>query len=102
MVKLEEFLEKGGNWERKRTSMPGLSVIKMPPYGKRGARLAAEVNPVDESGRPLKKRGLLIRSSEELEAYRKILQDEKTSELLRRIDYVTTPEKPPGEDLIEL
>ena len=31
MVKLEEFLERGGNWKRKRTSIAGLSVIKMPP-----------------------------------------------------------------------
>ena len=101
MVKLEEFLEKGGNWERKKTSVPGLSVIKMPPYGRRGAQLAAEANPVDESGKALKKRGLIIVSIEELEAFRKILQDEKTSELLRKIDSITTPEKP-GEDLIEL
>ncbi len=102
MIKLEEFLKKGGNWEKKRTSVSGLSVIKMPPYGRRGARLAAEVNPVDESGRPLKKRGLLITSSEELEAYKEILQNEKTVELLRTIDNITTPEKSDSEDLIEL
>ncbi len=101
MVSLEEFLERGGSWERKKTPIPGVNVIKMPPYGGRGARLAVEINPVDESGKATKRRGLLIRSKEELETYNTLLQDQKLTELLEKIDQLTFPERKPKEDVIE-
>ncbi|MFQ6077268.1 MAG: hypothetical protein ACE5Z5_14240, partial [Candidatus Bathyarchaeia archaeon] len=90
------------SWERKRTSIPGINVIKMPPYGRRGARLAVEINPVDESGKAMKRRGLIITSKEDLETYRGLLLNEKLAELLEKIDQLTAPEEKPGEDVIEL
>jgi hypothetical protein len=58
----------------------------MPPFRSSPARLAAELNPVDGIGRPTKKRGILVRSSDELAEYKKLLEDERLASLMKNID----------------
>jgi hypothetical protein len=50
--RLRDFLRSGGDWERSRTSIPGVFVVKLPGRGPRGAELALEINPVDGQGQP--------------------------------------------------
>jgi hypothetical protein len=45
--KLRDFLRNGEDWERSKTSIPGVFVVKLPGRGSRGAELALEINPVD-------------------------------------------------------
>jgi hypothetical protein len=45
--KLREFMRSGEDWERSRTSIPGVFVVKLPGQGSRGPELALEINPVD-------------------------------------------------------
>ena len=80
--RLEKFLQTGNDWEKLRTSVPGVFVQKLPPYRSAPSRLAIEINPVDASGNPTKRRGLLIRYAEEYEAFKEILNDEKLPKLL--------------------
>ena len=54
---LKEFVEEGQDWERKNTSVKGVSIVRMPPYKNRPASLAIEINPVKEDGSPMKKKG---------------------------------------------
>ena len=84
--KLADFLKSGKDWERKPTTVPGVFVLKMPPFRGSSARLAVELNPVDEAGRPTRKRGVLLRSSAELAEYKKLLEDERLVSLLKNID----------------
>ena len=103
--KLAEFLKEGKDWERKATTLQGVFVLKMPAYRGAPVRLAVELNPVDSEGRPSKKRGILLRSSKELEEYNKILSDNRIANLLKNIDSVNQKpakkeEKKP--DVIEL
>jgi hypothetical protein len=84
--KLAEFLKSGKDWERKPTSLRGVFVLKMPPFRGIPARLAVELNPVDDAGRPTKKRGVLLRSSEELAEYKVLIDDERLSSLLKNVD----------------
>jgi len=91
--RLAEFLKSGGDWERKATTVPGVFVLKLPPFRGSPARLAVELNPVDKSGQPTKRRGLVIRSSEELEGFRRLLGEEKLTSLMRSIDEVNGPTK---------
>jgi hypothetical protein len=84
--KLSQFLKSGSDWSRMKTSIPGVFVLKMPPFKSSPSRLAVELNPVDESGVPTKKRGLLIRSAKELERYKTLFQFDKLVPLLRTID----------------
>jgi hypothetical protein len=83
---LRSFLREGREWERKPTSLPGVFIMKVPAYGRASPRLVVEINPADPAGNPTKKRGMLLRSIEDLEAYRKLLAHEKIKELLHGVD----------------
>jgi hypothetical protein len=93
--KLSLFLKTGSDWGRLKTSVPGIFVLKMPAYKTSPARLAIELNPTDASGSPTKKRGLVLRSSEELEEYKVIFQYDRLTPLLKSVDDVNPP-KPKG------
>ena len=86
--RLVQFLRSGKDWERRATTVPGIFVLRLPGDSKRPASLAVEINPVDESGRPTKRRGLVLRSSEELEEFRRLINEEKLTILMVKIDEV--------------
>lgn len=84
--KLSDFLKTGKDWSRLRTSAPGVYVVKLPPYRGSPTRLVVELNPVDEAGTPKKRRGLILRSTGELEEFRELFGDEKLPKLLGMLD----------------
>ena len=86
--KLSSFLKTGKDWTRLGTSVPGIFVLKLPTYKSSPTRLAVELNPVDETGKPRKRRGLILRSSKELEDFKELFQYEKISKLLNILDSV--------------
>lgn len=90
--RLSQFLREGKNWERKATSMPGVFLIKLPEYKSRPPYIAMEINPVDSTGVATKKRGILIKSSSELEQISNILTNAKIVQLATSLDEVN-PEK---------
>ena len=103
--KLADFLRSGKDWERKPTTVSGVWVLKMPPFRGSPARLAVELNPVDNLGRPTKKRGVLLRSSEELAEYRKLIDDERLTSLLKNLDALSpkpVKKEEPKADIIEI
>ena len=105
--KLTSFLKTGSDWGRLKTSVPGIFVLKMPAYKTIPVRLAVELNPVDSSGSPTKKRGLVLRSKKELEQYRELFQFDKLSPLLEVVDRVNPEMKrpvagKPNEEMLEL
>jgi hypothetical protein len=102
--KLSSFLKTGSDWARMKTTVPGLFILKLPAYKNNPSRLAVELNPVDESGSPTKKRGLVIRSSKELEEYNKLFQYDKLSSLLKIIDKINPAPKrtKSGEEVLEI
>ena len=75
--KLEEFLETGKDWAKVKTTVPGVFVLKMPGSKNREQSLSVDVNPVDASGSPTKRRGLIIRSVDELLDVKDILGNDK-------------------------
>ena len=86
--KLADFLKTGKDWSRMKTSVPGVFVVKLPPYRGSPTRLVVELNPVDETGSPKKRRGLILRSGAELEEFKQLFGDEKLPKLLVMIDSV--------------
>ena len=86
--KLADLLKTGKDWSRIRTSVPSVFVVKLPPYRSSPARLVVELNPVDENGTPKKRRGLILRSTAELEEFKELFSDEKLPKLLSMIDSV--------------
>ncbi len=91
--RLKEFLESAEGWSRLKTSIPGVMVLKMPASKSREASLALEVNPLNEAGVPSKRRGLIIRSLEELYEFREILMEEKLETLLELVESLN-PSRP--------
>lgn len=90
--RLSQFLREGKNWERKATSIPGVFLIKLPEYKSRPPYIAMEINPVDSTGAATKKRGILMKSSSELEQISNILTNAKIVQLATSLDEVN-PEK---------
>ncbi len=104
--KLANFLRTAKDWARLVTSIPGVFVLKLPQYKRSPTRLTVEINPVDASGRPMKRRGLVMRSMAELEAYKDAFQYEKLAKLLTMLDAINPPveavKRRRGEDVLEL
>jgi len=86
--RLRDFLRSGGDWERSRTSIPGVFVVKLPGRGPRGAELALEINPVDGQGQPRKRRGYMVRGKAELEELSRILSDARLARLAEALEAV--------------
>lgn len=82
---LENFLEEGKDWERKATSLRGVSILRMPRTTTRSPTLAMEINPVDERGTPMKRKGIMIRTPRELESLRNLLSDPKVANLMEAL-----------------
>ena len=102
--KLEEFLETGKDWAKVKTTVPGVFVMKMPGSKNREPSLSVEINPVDASGSPTKRRGLIIRSVDELLEFKDILGNVKVENLLEMLEDVNpgTPESKQSKEVIEI
>ena len=95
--KIVEALENVEPWQRVPTSIDGVFLIKTPE--KRGNKtIMAEINPLNEHKMPMKRRGLFLRQSVELEKFLEVLENESMGELLKALDAMsnknaaTTPE----------
>jgi hypothetical protein len=104
--KLRLFLKTGSDWARLKTSFPGVFVLKLPPFRGSPARLAVELNPIDDAGNPTKRRGLILRDVGELEEYERIFQSDKLKPLLVSVVAVNPQEMKrvakQGEDILEI
>jgi hypothetical protein len=91
-AQLKEHLQNGEDWEKLKTPVPGVSVVKVPATKTRPALLFLEVNPLKEDGRPMKKKGLFVGSKEMLLKFSETLNDDKVFQLIGEIESVN-PEK---------
>ena len=89
--KLQEFLATGKDWAKVKTTIPGVFIQKLPSYRGAPARLAIEVNPVDASGAPTKRKGLLIRDVSEFEEFKEILSNNKMETVFEMLEKVNPP-----------
>lgn len=95
---LENFLEEGKDWERKQTSLRGVSILRMPRTTSRPPTLALEINPVDDRGTPMKRKGVMIRSPKELESLRNLLSDQRLAGLMEALATVVPPVPAAGKE----
>jgi hypothetical protein len=95
---LETFLEEGKDWERKQTTIPGVSILRMPRTTTRPPTLAMEINPVDERGAQMKRKGIMIRSPKELGSLRNVLLDPKVTNLMEALASVAPPVPVAGKE----
>ena len=103
--KLSQFLEEGADWAKVKTTVPGVFVMKMPGNKSRPPGLSVEINPVNAGGSPTKRRGLIIRSVDELLEFKNILGNEKVETLLEMLEDVNPDTGKSGKrsnDVIEI
>lgn len=86
--KLAELLKKGKDWEKVKTNVPGVFVMRMPGTKSREPSLSVELNPVDASGSPTKRRGLIVMNVMEFMEFKDLVNNEKVEELLERLENV--------------
>jgi hypothetical protein len=92
---LKAFIEEGGDWERKATTLAGVSIIRLPATKNRPASLAIDINPLGENGLPMKKKGIMIMNAAELAAFRAVFNSDKMDSLLKALEEVL-PERKTG------
>lgn len=80
---LVRTIEEADEWQRIETSIEGLYVVKPPEYNNKQSILI-ELIP-SKNGQILKKKGLYLKSTADLEAYQELLENPKTRELLEVI-----------------
>jgi hypothetical protein len=90
---LEKFLKTGTAWEKMATDVPGIFIVKAPgPKANPDAgRLMLEVNPVDESGKPRKFKGLMLNDRESFTQFLETMQDDRAYKILTAMEQVNPP-----------
>ncbi|MGD0535626.1 MAG: hypothetical protein ABR999_09360 [Methanoregula sp.] len=90
---LRKFIEEGGDWERKQTTVAGVSIIRLPAMKNRPASLAIDINPVGENGLPMKKKGIMVMNATELAAFRAVFNNDKMDGLIVALEEVLPERK---------
>ena len=83
--KIEEALENVEPWQRVPTSVDGAFLIKTPEKGG-NKTIMVEINPLNERKTPMKRRGLFLRQTIELEKFIEVLENESVADLLKALD----------------
>lgn len=96
--RLSKMLSGGGDWERTPTNISGLTIVRMPQYRNRPPTLSIELNPVDASGAGTKKRGLMIRSADEVREIAKIMNNADLIKLAEAMDKVNPVSSAPKQN----
>jgi hypothetical protein len=106
-MSLEESLRKvlqiGKDWQRVPVKgAPGIFVLKAPAARGRPASLLVEINPVGPDGVPTKRRGLILRSLEELKEYKKLISEDRLEEILKAIEKINPKTSGEEEEGLEI
>jgi hypothetical protein len=83
--KIKETLENVKPWQRVPTSLEGVFLIKAPTRGDQES-IMVEINPLDEFGRPIKRRGIFIQRKIHLERFLEVMQKPRLMEFLETLD----------------
>ena len=87
--KLKSLLVQLKDWEKTNTNVPGVKIIKIPAKNEIPERLGIEINPVDNSGRSIKKTGQIVVTNEELfRKYVELFDHPKIQELIHEIEFL--------------
>jgi hypothetical protein len=100
---LRKVLQTGKDWQRIPVKgTPGIFVLKAPAARGRPASLLVEINPVGPDGAPTKRRGLILRSMEELAEYRRLVLADRLEEILKAIERINPKSAGEKEEGLEI
>ena len=84
---IEKSLAGAGEWEKKKTSIPGIFLVRLP--GDK-LRVMLEFNPPDASGGPSKRKGLYFGDRATVEAARKAFPDKRLDDLIAAVEKLSS------------
>jgi hypothetical protein len=100
---LRKVLQTGKDWQRVPVKgAPGIFVLKAPAAKGRSASLLVEINPVGPDGVPTKRRGLILRSIEELKEYRRLISADRLEEIIKTIEKINPNSAGEEEEGLEI
>jgi hypothetical protein len=104
--RLSDFVKEGKDWERKQTSVPGVFLLRLPAFRSRPACVAIEIDALNRGGSGGRKRGIIIRSKEEIKQLSNILNNDKVIELASAVEAVnpvqTSTSSPVDSEIFEI
>ena len=83
--KIKETLENVKPWQRVPTSIEGVFLIKAPTRRDQES-IMVEINPLDEFGRPIKRRGIFIQQKIQLKRFLEVMQESRLMEFMETLD----------------
>lgn len=92
---IRKAFEHADEWEKKRTSIPGIFIVRMP---EKELRVMLMFNPPDADGNPTKKKGLYFADEETVEAGKVAFPDPALSQLVKAIGRVNERPGKHGDD----
>jgi hypothetical protein len=95
-AQLKEHLANADDWEKMETPIEGVYVVKIPATKTRPALLHLEINPLNDAGKPMKRKGLFVGSKEMLVKFGEALNDDKVFQLIGELGQVNPEVKSGG------
>ena len=95
--KLKSFLETGDNWEEQEEG-EGIYLLKMPKNKRFEHRLALKIYPLNSEGEEIKKKGIVLTSSDMLKFYRQIINNDKLGGIITELDELNSNAKKESYD----
>jgi hypothetical protein len=86
--RLVEFLENGKDWERKQTNIPGVFLIRLPQFRSRPACIGVELDVLNRGGGSSRRRGIILRTKEELKQLLDVVTNRKLEDLTSSIEKI--------------
>ena len=81
--RLKEFGKEMKEWEKKKTSVSGANIIKLPGDE---TNFGLAINPLKEDGTPYKRKDLIVTSIEQWEAFKEIFANTKAFDLMQSMN----------------
>ena len=80
---IKKVMEHAEDWEKKKTNIPGIFLVKMPD---KELRIMLMFNPLDETGVPTKRKGFYFGNSETVTAARLAFPDKRLDGLVEAVE----------------
>jgi hypothetical protein len=91
--KLKEFLDNGKDWERKQTNIPSVFLLRLPSFRGRPECIAIEIDATSRGGGGSnRRRGIIVRSRQEIQELSKILENPKLISLASAVERINPPQ----------
>ncbi|MGZ7095803.1 MAG: hypothetical protein ACXVHU_04975 [Methanobacterium sp.] len=99
--KIKDALKDVKPWQRVPTSVSGVYLVKTPSDATKET-IMVEVNPLNDRGAPMKRRGLFLKNTGEFGGFKGIFENGSVMELLGAIEEMEGKEKKKEIQVIEI